>query len=245
MVPRVVVWDPALDELTVAEPVMEAPLGRPVVSTSTSRVAEVPAARVPIEQVSLPDPAFEQLVPEAAMPARSKVGVPWPSVTLTLAESPVTETVEVLAMVAPHPPSVPALTWFWRGGVVGGTWKVGVAGLGRPWSSRGPPPRREAYRRWTPRSGSLDHEGDLGVDVPGGEVDLPGPRSGLEGHRVVGGVVGVGGVGHQGVAQRQVGGRGRLDVGVDRPAQRSPDRGATVEGGGLGGDGEGGGPLAR
>ena len=32
-------------------------------------------------------------------------------------------------MVAPHPPSVPALTWLCRGGV-GGTWKVGVAGGG-------------------------------------------------------------------------------------------------------------------
>ena len=47
-----------------------------------------------------------------------------------MAVSPVTEAVEVLAMVAPHPPSVPALTWFWSGGVGDGTWKVGVAGGG-------------------------------------------------------------------------------------------------------------------
>ena len=33
-------------------------------------------------------------------------------------------------MVAPHPPSVPALTWFWRGGVDDGTWKVGLDGGG-------------------------------------------------------------------------------------------------------------------
>ena len=32
-------------------------------------------------------------------------------------------------MVAPHPPSVPALIWLWRGGV-GGTWNVAVAGGG-------------------------------------------------------------------------------------------------------------------
>ena len=32
--------------------------------------------------------------------------------------------------VAAQPPSVPALTWFWRGGVDEGTWKVGVAGGG-------------------------------------------------------------------------------------------------------------------
>ena len=44
--------------------------------------------------------------------------------------SPVTLAVEVLDTVAPQPPSVPALTWFWRGGVEAGTWKVGVAGGG-------------------------------------------------------------------------------------------------------------------
>ena len=32
-------------------------------------------------------------------------------------------------MVVPHPPSVPALTWSWRGGV-GGTCNVGVVGAG-------------------------------------------------------------------------------------------------------------------
>ena len=46
-----------------------------------------------------------------------------------MADRPVTVAVEGLAMVAPHPPSVPALTWSWSGGV-DGTWSVGVAGGG-------------------------------------------------------------------------------------------------------------------
>ena len=113
-------------------------MARPLVSTSTSRVSEAPATRVPIEQVSWPELALAQLVPEAAMPARSKVrGAPAP-VTLTLAVSPVTEANEVLAMVTPHPPalpalpaspvteadppSVPPLTVFWSGGEEEGTW---------------------------------------------------------------------------------------------------------------------------
>ena len=61
---------------------------------------------------------------------RSKVTGAPPSVTRTLAVSPVTEAVEVLATVAPQPPSVPELTWFWRGGVDPGIWKVGVGGGG-------------------------------------------------------------------------------------------------------------------
>ena len=69
--PRVVAWDEALDEVIAADPVMATPVARPVVLTSTSRVSEAPAARFPIEQVTLPDPADEQLVPDAAMPARS------------------------------------------------------------------------------------------------------------------------------------------------------------------------------
>ena len=108
--PRVVVWDEALDEVITADPVMASPEERPTVLTSTSRVSEVPAARFPIGQVILPDPADVQLVPEAAMPVRSKLSGPCPSLTVTLALSPVTLAVEVLAMVAPQPPSVPAVT---------------------------------------------------------------------------------------------------------------------------------------
>ena len=77
--------------------------------------------------------------------------------------------VEVLAMVAPQPPSVPAVTWFWRGGVEAGTWKVGVGGGG--FTVVEP-------RAATPDGGvqvidsevgcPVDHEGDLGVDGPPG-----------------------------------------------------------------------------
>jgi hypothetical protein len=91
---------------------------------------DAPAARFPMEQVSLPEPALEQLVPEAAIPLRSKVRGLCPSVTLTLAFTPVTVAREVSATVADHPPSVPALTWFWSAGVEEGTWKVGLAGGG-------------------------------------------------------------------------------------------------------------------
>ena len=65
--PREVAWDPALVELIEADPVMATPVARPVVLTSTSRESEAPAARFPIEQVTLPDPADEQLVPDAAI----------------------------------------------------------------------------------------------------------------------------------------------------------------------------------
>ena len=53
-----------------------------------------------------------------------------PSLTLTVADSPETVAVDVLEMVTPHPPSVPALTWFCSGGVDAGTWNVGVGGAG-------------------------------------------------------------------------------------------------------------------
>jgi hypothetical protein len=55
----------------VAEPVMVVPLTSPEVSTRTSRVFEAPAPRVPTEQVTFPDPALEQSVPEALMAERS------------------------------------------------------------------------------------------------------------------------------------------------------------------------------
>ena len=102
--PRVVAWDEALDEVTVADPVMATPVARPVVLTSTSRVSEAPAGRFPMEQVILPEPADEQLVPEAAMPARS-IGEGRAAVghAHTGADRPVTVAVEVLAMVAPQP----------------------------------------------------------------------------------------------------------------------------------------------
>lgn len=65
------------------------------------------------------------------MPAASKVSVGPPSEVETVADTPVTVACEVLATVIAHPPSVPALTWFWSGGVVEGTWKLGelVGGL--------------------------------------------------------------------------------------------------------------------
>ena len=69
--PNVVDWLPALDDVIVAEPEMVVPWAKPAVLTSTSRVSVVSAARVPIEQVIVPGPEDEQLVPEAAMPVRS------------------------------------------------------------------------------------------------------------------------------------------------------------------------------
>jgi hypothetical protein len=69
-----------------------------------------------------PDPELAQVVPEADMAARSKVRGAPPSVTCTVADRPVTEALEVLATVAPQPPSVPPDTWFWRGGVEAGPW---------------------------------------------------------------------------------------------------------------------------
>jgi hypothetical protein len=69
--PRVVTWVPALDEATEAEPVMVVPLASPVVFTNRLRVSAAPSARVPMEQVTLPDPSVEHEVPEALMPARS------------------------------------------------------------------------------------------------------------------------------------------------------------------------------
>jgi hypothetical protein len=55
------------------------------------------------------------------MPSRSKESGAPESVALTRAERPVTVAVEVLAMVIPHPPSVPGVTWLWSGGVDAGT----------------------------------------------------------------------------------------------------------------------------
>ena len=55
----------------MAEPETATPVARPVVLTSTSRVSEAPAGGFPMAQVILPEPAEEQLVPEAAMPVRS------------------------------------------------------------------------------------------------------------------------------------------------------------------------------
>ena len=69
--PSVVAWDEALDEVMVADPVMTTPLARPLVLTNTSRESEAPSTRFRSGQVTLPDPADEQLVPDAAMPARS------------------------------------------------------------------------------------------------------------------------------------------------------------------------------
>src|ERR1700722_3915103 len=100
----VVAWDEALDEVMVAEPEMVTPVARTVVLTSTSRVSEAPALRVPMEQVILPEPGDEQLVTDAAMSVRSYERAAPPSVTLTLALTPLTVAVEVLATMAPHPP---------------------------------------------------------------------------------------------------------------------------------------------
>ena len=89
-------------------------------------------------------------------------------------------------MVAPHPPSVPAVTWFCRGGVEAGTWKVGVGGGG--------------LTVVEPRAATVDggaSEIDSGVGMPwitkvtsasispGVQVDLAGPRPGLPCGRVV------------------------------------------------------------
>src|SRR5580692_1538481 len=63
---RVVVWVVASVLVTVAEPVMAVPWARVPVSTRISRVLEAPSARLPTEQLTFPEPADEQLVPEAA-----------------------------------------------------------------------------------------------------------------------------------------------------------------------------------
>ena len=75
-----------------------------------------------MEQVMAPDPAEEQTGPggrhagqvegERARPSRWRSPGPM---------RPVTVAVEVLAMVIPHPPSVPGVTWFCSGGVDAGT----------------------------------------------------------------------------------------------------------------------------
>ena len=75
--------------------------------------------------------------------------------------------VEVLATVAPQPPSVPALTWFWRGGVEVGTWKVGVAGGGfTVVEPRAVTPDGGVHEIDSGVGVSVDHEGDFGTDGP-------------------------------------------------------------------------------
>ena len=128
--PRVVVWEPALDEDTVAEPVMVVPLVSPVVSTNRLRVSEAPSANVPMEQVTLPEPSVEHEVPEARHAGQvvgqgvAPVGHP------DGGRQPVDRGGRGVGDGGAHPPSVPALTWFWSGGVEEGTWKVGVDGGG-------------------------------------------------------------------------------------------------------------------
>ena len=125
-------------------------------------------------------------------------------------------------MVAPHPPSVPALTWSWRGGV-GGTWNVGVAEAGLTVVEP---------RSATPLGGVQVMVMGVGVPLPtkvttatmapGAKSTNPGRRAGLPDHRGVGGDIGEGGVGRQGVALGQVGGRRRLGVRDSPPHSAAP-----------------------
>ena len=50
---------------------MVVPLTSPLVSTNRLRVSELPLARVPMEQVTLPEPSAKHEVPEADMAAKS------------------------------------------------------------------------------------------------------------------------------------------------------------------------------
>ncbi len=121
--------DAALDEVTVAEPVMAAPVDRPVVLTSTSRVSEAPAARVPMEQVSLPDAGRRAVGPRGGHAGQVVRGGPASVGHGHTGVTPVTVDFEVLAMVTPQPPSVPARDLVLQGRGGGrGTWKVGVGG---------------------------------------------------------------------------------------------------------------------
>ena len=130
MAPKVEMRRGALEEEMVAEPVMEVPVTSLVVFTSTSSVVEAPAAMFPMEQDSDPGPEDEQVVPAAAMPARLKDSAGPPSLTWTVAVTLVAVTFEVFETVVAHPPFVPALTRLWSGGVVGGTWTLGLVVAG-------------------------------------------------------------------------------------------------------------------